>query len=233
MNCESVKIVAEKEYKEMFTNKGLLISLVVLVLVFGWDAGVSTGGSSPFPFDSRALYLSLFIGTFTGFMLAGTVFFREKQSGVIETVMATPLNLREIWLGKVIGISLPAYGMSLLSLAVMTIFAVRSSSSISGPSMIIIFHIVVVTPLFIMAAVGLLGYVQLAMGMKENRILTIVIYVILFAGLALMSVINITDQTTFLYIVTLLLAISLAMLGISFMLSKRLSKEKIITSIPE
>ncbi len=174
MNRESVMIVAEKEYKEMFMNKGLLISLVVLVLVFGWDAGVTTSGSSPFPFDSRALYLSLFIGTFTGFMLAGTVFFREKQSGVIETVMATPLSLREIWLGKVIGISLPAYGMSLLSLAVMTIFAVRSSSSISGPSVIIIFHIVVVTPLFIMAAVGLLGYVQLAMGMKENRILTMV-----------------------------------------------------------
>jgi ABC-2 type transport system permease protein len=233
MSKEGVKIVAKKELREMGSNKGSWISAFFFALFFAWSTSLTNvGNETVYPLEGKVLYLSLFIGVFSGFIMCGAVFFREKQTGVIETLLCTPLNLRDIWLGKVIGVALPSYLMALLSVVILAGMA-STVASIPALSLILVVELFLVTPLFTAAAIGLVGYMQLAMGMRENRILSMTVFVILFAGLSAMTTMAIEDTSLIAEAVLILLAMAIGLLSLSFALSRRLSKEKIITTIPD
>ena len=150
-----VLIVARKELHEMLLNKWTLVSAAIFAMLFGLVSGaVTTVPGQPASLDGHILYLAPFIGAFTGFILCGAVFFREKQSGVVETLLCTPLDLRSIWMGKVIGVTVPAFMMSLLAVIVSYGFSIITYGAVSAPSLIIIVHVLVVTPIFTAAAIG-------------------------------------------------------------------------------
>ncbi len=236
MKLEQVMIVARKELRELATNKGALLS----VLVFGGlftitslgsiTASAGSGGSS---IEWSMIYLSMFIGVFSGFTLCGTVFFREKQSGVIETLLCSPLDLRAIWLGKVVGVAIPSYLLGLLSAGIMAMLSYAALGIAAAPSLLVPFHLFIVAPAFIASAIGLVGYVQLAMGMRENRMVSMGVFILLVFGLSLSSGVVQEDSTLMGQVVVSLLVGAMVLLALSFALSKRLDKEKIITSIPD
>jgi ABC-2 type transport system permease protein len=158
---------------------------------------------------------------------------REKRSGVIETLLCTPLDLRSIWLGKVVGVAVPAYLLGLLSAGALVLVTGLWVGPVGEPSALVFFHLLVVYPVFILAAVGLVGYVQLAMGMRENRLASMGIFVLLIVGLSLSSGLVRQDTGMVDQVVIALLAVGVALFGLSFILSERLDKEKIVTSIPD
>lgn len=237
MNMEQVGIVARKELKELAINKGTWVSALVfgmLVTLTNLSTVMATAEQGGVvSLDWPLIYLSMFAGVFAGFVLCGAVFFREKQSGVIETLLCTPLDLRSIWLGKVLGVAIPSYLMGLLSAGVLAVLSLSSAAPIAAPSLLVLFHLLVVAPLFISAAIGLVGYVQLAMGMRENRLISMGVFFLLIVGLMVSSGIIQEDSTLMGQVVIALFAGAVALLAISFVLSKRLDKEKIVTSIPD
>jgi ABC-2 type transport system permease protein len=195
-----------------------------------------TAGAQPgkaVSIDWYVMYLSLFIGVFSGFMLCGAVFFREKQSGVVETLLCTPLSLRSIWLGKVLGVALPSYLFALFSAGVLAILSVTVVGAVAAPSLLVMVHLIIVAPLFTAAAVGIVGYIQLAMGMRENRIVSMGIFILLIAGLSVSTGVVQEDSSMVNLVVLVLLAAAVLLLALSFLLSKRLNKEKIVTTIPD
>ncbi len=237
MNIDHIMIVARKELKEIRINKGTWISALFFALFFAvTNIGSVTAGAQPgkaVSIDWYVMYLSLFIGVFSGFMLCGAVFFREKQSGVVETLLCTPLSLRSIWLGKVLGVALPSYLFALFSAGVLVVLTTMSVGAVATPSLLVIVHLIVVTPLFIAASVGIIGYIQLAMGMRENRIVSMGIFILLIAGLSISTGVVQGDASLVNTVVVSLLAAAVLLFSLSFLLSKRLNKEKIVTSIPD
>jgi ABC-2 type transport system permease protein len=236
MNMEQVGMVAKKELQELASNKGALITVLVFGMLFTFTSlgtvTISAEGSAA-SVDWPVIYLSMFVGVFAGFTLCGTVFFREKQNGVIETLLCTPLSLRSIWLGKVLGVAIPSYLFGLLSSGILVLLTYAAVGAVALPSLLVPFHLLVVAPIFISSAVGLVGYVQLAMGMKENRFISMGVFILLIIGLSLSSGLVKEDATLVGQVVLSLLIGAVALLTISFLLSKRLDKEKIVTSIPD
>lgn len=235
MNLEQVAIVARKELNEIATNRGSLMSALIFAFLFAMT-NLGSLGSGPsgeaVSIDWSVMYLSLLIGVFSGFLLCGTVFFREKQSGVIETLLCAPLNLRTIWLGKTIGVAIPSYLFALLSSGLLAGFA-YSSFTVAAPSLLVIVHLLLVAPLFTAASIGIVGYIQLAMGMKENRLVTIGVLALLVGGLSASTGAVQQDASLVNALVPALLLVSAALIALSYLLSTRLNKEKIVTSIPE
>jgi len=151
---------------------------------------------------------------------------------VIETLLCTPVNLRQIWLGKVLGITGFAYLLSLLAALVILLISNILSGSLLLPSAPILVHVVLVLPTFIAAFAGLLGFVQFRLGMRENRILNLVIFVPAFAGLYGVGLSAKGSLAIPWAYVGILFAISMLLLAITAYLTKRLSKERIVTTLP-
>jgi ABC-2 type transport system permease protein len=236
MNLGNMGIIARKELRDLFMNKGTWISALLFALLFmitNLGSVPPAGPDGLTVVDWPIIYLSLFVGVFCAFVLCGSVFFREKQSGVVETLLCTPLDLRSIWLGKVAGVAVPAYLLGLLSAAGLFLSTKMVIGSIAALSPIAWVHLIVVCPLFILAATGLIGYVQLAMGMKENRLISMGVFLLLIVGLSLSSGLVQEDPGMMGQVVLGLLAFGLVLFSISFGLSKRLNKERIVTSIPD
>jgi ABC-2 type transport system permease protein len=132
--------------------------------------------------DQLCFSLVLTLGLFNGYIFSGQAFLREKQSGIIETMLCTPLSLRQIWLGKVAGVVVPAYAMTVLAAFLIIGIGSGLAGGLLLPSPPVLLYLALVVPLFIAVAVGILGFFQLLLGMRENQILNVgVIFAIIFA----------------------------------------------------
>ena len=166
------------------------------------------------------------------YISASQNFLREKMDRVIETLLCTPVNLRQIWLSKVLGITGFAYLLSLLTALVILLISNILSGSLLLPSAPILVHVVLVVPTFIAALTGLLGFAQFRLGMRENRILNLVIFVPAFAALYGVGLSATTSLAIPWAYVGILFAISIILLATTAYLTKRLSKERIVTTLP-
>lgn len=114
-----VFVIAKKEIRQLTHNTQLMVSSFVMAFVFGAISGpalIATGGpGTGIGIDTLLFTYGLMIGLLIGYILSGQTFLREKQDGTIETLLAGPLPIKEIWLGKVIGVLIPAYLLTLAS----------------------------------------------------------------------------------------------------------------------
>jgi ABC-2 type transport system permease protein len=174
-----VLVIARKEIRQLTHNTQLMVSAFVMAFVFGAVSGpalMATGGTGEvIGIDTLLFTFGLMIGLLIGYILSGQTFLREKQEGTIETLLAGPLPIKDIWLGKVIGVLIPAYLLTLASTALMIIFAGFIQGEWLIPSGPIILHLITVVPAFIACGVGILGFIQLLLGMRENQIINIAV----------------------------------------------------------
>jgi len=229
-------VVARKEIKELLKNKGILLTALGLALFFSifTSVAVSKGreSASVVSLNSSVFYLSAMVGLFIAYMSTSQIFLREKADRVIETLLCAPVNLRQIWLGKVLGVSVPAYLLSLLTVLLITVISGILSSSLLVPTTSILVHVLLVLPTLIAAFTGLLGFVQFRLGMRESRILNFVIFAPLFAGLYGAGYVMGGSFAVSWTQVGILFGISALLLAVTAYLTKRLSKERIVTTLP-
>ena len=115
-------VVAKKEMRLIAKNRSLIMSIVLFMGVFGGLTSfgaimsVVEGDAETIvaTLDSLMMYLVLMLGVFSGYFLSSQAFLGEKTGGTIETLLCSPLPLRDIWLGKVIGVMIPSYAIGLL-----------------------------------------------------------------------------------------------------------------------
>jgi ABC-2 type transport system permease protein len=232
MNWEQVKIVALKEMREITSSKGTIVSTVFFALWFGLLNGQSAAGGTSEVLSKQLFFLAPMLGALMGYLLTGTVFSNEKKDGVIETLLCTPLDLRTIWLGKLIGVSVVAYLASLISIGFVIMLASAAASTLLLPSLVIVVHIVITVPLFTAAVVGLIGYSQLLLGMKENTVIGIFTFLGLFLGISIAGQLVSGSGSITLPMLLIMFLVAAALLGFTFYLARFLSKEKVITTIP-
>jgi ABC-2 type transport system permease protein len=233
---DEIFIVARKEMKGIVKTKSQMLMGISFALYLGVMTApvVKTVEESAVvdQFNNLIFYFVLVVGIFTAYLFSGKVFFNEKREGIIETVLCTPLSLRQIWSGKVVGVTIPAYLIALLTAVLITIIGNIFSTILLLPSPAIALHIFLVVPAFIAAAVGLLGFGHFLLGMRENQILNISIFFVIFLALFFTkTVISGGYAVSWAAIGVLLIAAVLLLALISY-LTRYLSKERIVTTIP-
>lgn len=225
-------IVASKEISQIVKSRNVLISAFIFSIVFGGMAAPSAAGEGSAVLDQLGFSLVLMLGILIGYVLSGQAFLREKQAGIIETLLCSPLSLRQIWMGKVIGVTVPAYGMTLLAAGVIIGIANALSPAVLLPSAPVIFHIVMVVPVLIASAVGMLGFGQLLLGMRENQILNVaIIFLIVFLITITQGILGPGFTITW-SLVGAVLGIALLLLLITQTLTRFLDTERIVRTIP-
>lgn len=226
-------LVARKELKTIRRNKGVLSAGLYVGSMFGVLNTVLSGPAVAI--DNAIFSAALLAGVFVGYSFSRFVFLREKQEQIIETLLCTPLSVKSIWLGKVIGATVPAYGFSLLVVSLVTIIFSMMMHSLVLPSVVILIHLVGVVPLFTTAAISLMGFCQFVLGMRENKILGYLIVLVLVPfmypsifGLLLGGVTVVVSWRE----VGISALCAVVLLALTTYSSRYLSKEKIVTTIP-
>ena len=229
-------VVAKKEMKGIIKTKSQMLVGIFFAVWFSviTAVGVKTVEESAVfdQFNNLLFYFVLMLGIFMAYLFSGGVFFNEKREGIIETLLCTPLSLREIWSGKVVGITIPAYLIALLTAALITIIANIFSTSMLLPSPAIVLHVFLVVPAFIAAAAGLLGFGHFLLGMRENQILNISIFFVIFFALFFTKNV-IGGVYVFSWVaIGAMLVVAMLLLALTTYLTRYLNKERIVTTIP-
>ena len=227
-------VVARKEIKNIIRNKGLLFGGLWIGGMFGVLNVILSGQG--FSFNNTVFSVALLVGVFAGSMFSAQVFLREKREKIIETMLCTPVSLKSIWFGKVLGATVLAYLFSLLTVALVIIVSNIMLHSLFFPSVAIIIYILAVVPVFIASAISLIGFCQFLLGMRENKIISYLIILVLFP-LMYPSLFSGLIQGNMNVVVSwvevaVCLIVSVFLLSLTTYLSRYLSKEKIVTTIP-
>lgn len=231
---KGVLIVGIKEMRELLKNKSTLIFALFLALFFSIipAMGISKADDPAVSLNNSVFYLSLTLGVFICYMFTGQVFFREKQEKIIETLLCAPVSLRTLWFGKVLGVALPSYSFSILSAISIILISNIFSRTFLFPSAAVVLHLLIVVPLFIASVVGLMGFVQFLLGMRENRIIGLLIFVAIFGALygGVGGIMRSDFVVSWLHVIALL-TVSVLLVALTAYLARYLSKEKVVTTI--
>lgn len=228
--------VAQRELKDLMSQRWIIAAGALLAGFFNVLSAVRLikiePGAIEGEFNSTLFYLAVTMGIFVAYLYSGQSFLREKTDGVIETLMAAPISLRALWCGKVIGVSALAYVVILVGSAVFVVVAQFVIPTVVVPSVLVVIHLLIGVPTFILAAVGLLGFTQLVLGMRENHIVNLVVFFLLFFAITFtQTVLPNAGGVAWSQLVTLL-GFAVALLAFSAWLSKYLSRERIVRTIP-
>jgi ABC-2 type transport system permease protein len=232
-----VLVVAAKEIRQLARSRNVLISAVLFIVIFGgMTAPAVLVGNDASPgqvVDQLLFYLVLVLGIFSGYLFCGQVFLREKQEGVVETLLCSPLSLREIWLGKVVGIVIPATVLSYMASVIIIFVGSAVLGAAVWPSPPVIIHVLAVVPAFIGAGAGLMGFAQLLLGMRENQILN---FAIIFGLIFLISftreILGPSFTVTWI-VVASVMVLAVSIILITTWLTRFLSRERIVTTLPD
>lgn len=227
-----VLIVAQKEFRELVSERNTLLIALAMTLFFSfvYSFGANREEGSPGPPGGVTLFLSSAIGIFMAYILTGRIFFREKVDRVIETLMCSPVTVRKLWAGKALSVTGLAWGLTLLGTAVMLV--ISSLLSNPAPSIpLLIFYVLVSIPVLIFAFVGLLGFVQFILGMRENRIVSMLIFIPIFGALYAVGYGMGGSITISWTIVLVVLGISIFLVLVASFLLRYLSKERIVRTL--
>lgn len=230
-----LSVVARKEARQIMATRNVILSGLLFAVIFGGmsaPAVVGGGGEPQAALDRLCFSLVLTLGLFYGYLFSGQAFLREKQAGILETLLVSPLSIRQIWAGKTLGVLLPAYALMILTSVLITGIAGAIAGALLLPSPPVIFHIIFVIPVYIALAAGVLGFVQLLLGMRENQIVNVaVIFLIIFAITLAQQLVGPEFGVTWLLEAVLLAGGALLLAGVGAA-TRLLDVERIVRTIP-
>lgn len=135
-------LLSSRDLGELARSRAFkLVSAGLGLLALGSAAGIAAIAAAPGsggPEGRSAAAMILFFATLLPFLafiwtFAGPILAREKASGHLETLLATPLSAREIWLAKSAAMALPGTLASLASAALACIAAALAVAATGSP----------------------------------------------------------------------------------------------------
>jgi ABC-2 type transport system permease protein len=229
-------VVARKEVRQLVKSRNVMFSAIAFVVVFGIftsPAVLSEAATPGQAMNALGFYLVFVLGVFLAYLFTAQVFLREKQEGVIETLLCAPLSLRELWLGKTLGVTITATVLSYFSAVLITIAGSLFTGYTLVPSGPVFFHIIVVVPAFIAVVGGLLGFVQFVLGMRENQILNFLLIIGIVFLVTFTQALAGPAFTVTWTVVGASFALALLILGLTTWMTRFLSRERIVTTLPD
>ena len=211
-------IIIKKEFMEAIRGKNLGASLSSVLFL----------GTFLFTSKERLLYIfmpytPLIIGLMIGFSLSNNIV-REKREGVIETILCSPMKLKELWLGKTLSISIISTIITILSTyAILLLDNYRLNFTT-------IFYILITIPLFILASIGLLSLIYFYLGMRQIQIVNYILFMSIFLILFTVFKINVISEVTWRTISIITLFSTVTFIA-TFLMINYVDVEKLILTI--
>ena len=212
-------IIIKKEFMEAIRGKNLGASLSSILLFLG---------TFLFTSKERLLYIfmpytPLIIGLMIGFSLSNNIV-REKREGVIETILCSPMKLKELWLGKTLSISIISTIITILSTyAILSLNNYRLNFTT-------IFYILITIPLFILASIGLLSLIYFYLGMRQIQIVNYILFMGIFLILFTVFKINVISEITW-RTISIITSFSTVTFIATFLMINYVDVEKLILTI--
>jgi ABC-2 type transport system permease protein len=213
-----VVTIISKELRELAAARGTILLGVVVATFFSF---VLSGSGSVV----AAFFAPLLTGMGVAYYGCSQVFLREKTDFVIETLLCSPVTLRDLWLGKTLGVTLFANAFA-LSVATLTLLA---GGDTEYPLLSAVLFLAAVVPLAIACLVGARGYAQLLLGMRESHAVSLGLLMLL---ILILRVLNQSAQALLVpsNLGTLALGLAVVLVGLA-LCARLLSPERIVTSL--
>jgi ABC-2 type transport system permease protein len=231
----NAQIVFRKELRELLGVRSSLLTGIAFALFFGGMYSLRLTGDMPLALDvtlgSLLFFLTTMIGAFLGYTFTSQIFLREKMDQVVETLLCSPVSLRGVWLGKTLAVTAFAHIMALGAGALTAIVTSARMHALVIPNAAVILYLVVVLPLVIACLVGALGFAQMLLGMKENRIIGFALFIPIFAGLYGLGYTSTGTLAIGWLHVWIVSVAAIAVLGVLAWCTRFLSRERIVTSL--
>lgn len=233
MDRHLIIAIVKHEVARFRSNRRVLLSVLIFIAVWGGitiPRMIVSFSANNLPAISF-IFLPTVLAMYVVYITSNQVFYSEKKDGKFETLMCSPLSLKSFWLGKVISAVIPAQILGLLFWLGMSFYIILSFKNMvvfSGPFLA---YFIFVLPVFLSSFVGLLAFFQMYFGLKENRFVSIVVFIIIFALLGAGSaLVGLSGLQPWL-VVLIALLVGILMLGVLSFLMRFLSVERIITTI--
>jgi len=226
-------LIATKDIAELLKEQRMLLMFIVtafILLSLPYDMVENIGRSHPFllvqALDMFMIYFSLMGILFISYAAVYRVFYREKNSGTLSALMAAPVTIRQIWLGKSLAVAVTAYLFSLL-LAAAFVFLVNHTTGLSVyPSPGAVLLLLFVNPLLAFLLVALLGILYLLI--KDEMKARIGFFILIFGGFYLLKAVRLPQAGQVApYLLLLLFVLFLA----NVILLRLLSNERVVLSM--
>jgi len=238
-------IIAKKDVKEAFRSKTTYLYVIFLCLLsLPYFDGFNSVIKDLLKQEISAAELRLAIQSFLSgvaytlplvlTMLICSVFAAyaitmDKAKRTLESLLATPLSLRQIWLGKSLAVALPgvtiALVVSLLAFLVMNlVIVVPTVGSFIMPSVLSLVTGLVIVPAVAFLVVSLVSFLQLIM---TNPTIAIFAFMGIFIGIYLAIITEWAASWDFSFIYLMAIVFLVA---VTLFLARFLTKERIILS---
>ena len=162
-------------------------------------------------------------------VLASYAVVLDKTKRIIESLLATPLSLREVWVAKTLAITIPSavigVVISIVMVIVIEIIAFVPSVGFIIPSPLSLVTGIIIVPIVTFFVVGIVTCLQLIM---TNPRLASLVFSVLF--LAVFFSTTISQTALKLDFSLIYLIVILVLLGINVYMSRFLTKERIVLS---
>ena len=246
---KGMPVVLRSDVGDMVRGRAFLIIVTIIgALTIGAAVGITIGLNTwltpELAWEDAKPMLEVFMGLVSNYMPLIVLFMymatwatdpiaKEKAKGPIEALLATPLTVREVWIGKSLAIFLPAYVMGLVA-TVIVVLAMNFGSILPATGHFVLplpeaLTGIIILPLWMCALISL--------GILFSLITNPVIgqTIIMFIGVLMLQVVGQVGGRTIWLLPSWDWALynlaGAALLGlITFYLSRLLTKEKIVLS---
>ena len=226
-----VFIIMQKEFREVISNRSSVVLGAAVSIFFALSYGFSMATGSQASLDATIFFIAAVLGVFMSYTFDAQVFLREKTDRVVETLLCAPVSLRQVLLGKTLGVSLISSLIMLLAMTVLVVVSGLRNNDMILPSVPIIVYVLLMVPMFVAAFAGLYGLAQLAMGLRENRFIGLFIFIPLFIALATVPSLLNSGLAISWPAVAAVAGGSLVLLALAGFLSRYVNKERIVTTL--
>jgi len=237
-------VLMHKDLKEALSSKNTYLYFLVLIFIafpyFSAAKGVldnlvqQEAPAAIVRETSQALISSMFFTLpLVMVMLVCSVFaayavIMDKTKRSIESLLATPLSLRQVWMAKSLAVTIPSVtigvGISIVLIIVLNVLVFIPAVGVIIPGISSLVGGIILIPVLTFFVVSIVTFLQLIM---TNPRLASLAFSAIFIGIYLSTITEVTRNWDFsliyLVIITLLIVINI-------FLSRFLTKEKIILS---
>jgi len=238
-------IISRKDISDAFRSRSTYVFLIVMVfLTFSYisvynsnvnslkNNTLSINSYSQAYLSTLAYILPLMFSNFICSIFANYAVIVDKAKRNIESLMANPVSIKQIWMGKSLAVTLPSIGigigMAIISYLVLDIgFVMPKTGSFILPSIISILSAVIIVPVLLFVIVAIVTYIQLTITNPRvgNFVFSGVFIILLIGGEALLGLGLSTNYLALIYLIMILVCA-----GIVYLLSFSLTKERVLLS---
>ena len=237
-------VIARKDISEAFRSRSTYVIIIIMIIltisyISGYESNVKTLTSqesidiySRGFLNNLAYIIPMMFSIFICSVFSNYAIIIDKAKRNIESLMATPVSVKQIWLGKSLAVTMPSiiigYSIAVLSYLVMAIgFVMPKTKSFIFPSLLAILSALIMVPMLVFFIVCIVTYIQLII--TNPRVASFVftgIFILLLFGLNILGALGISVS----YLPLIYLAITAICVIANYLLSFHLTKEKILLS---